>query len=79
MAKQTATPRQRIEQAARDNGWATDQPSPVYAPIMFRYTKDGHYPIQIIYDFDGDLNDEVIMTVDEIMEELQSGRGIGRR
>ncbi|ORA60968.1 hypothetical protein [Mycobacteroides franklinii] len=75
MAEQTGTPRHRIEQAARENGWDIDQPSAVYAPLMFRYAKNGHYPIQIIYDIDGSLNNEVIMTTDEIVDELQSIEG----
>lgn len=75
MANQTTTPRARIEQAASENGWAVDQPSPVYAPIMLRYNKDGHYPIQVIYDIHGDLDDQVIVSVDEIIDELRKLRG----
>lgn len=65
------TGRERIEQAAKEHGWAIEQPSPIYAPLMFKYTKEGHYPELLIYDVYGDLDAEVIVTVDQVIANLQ--------
>ncbi|WP_165705146.1 hypothetical protein [Mycobacteroides abscessus] len=52
-------------------GWATEKPT-IYAPMLYKYTKAGCHPVLVIYDIHGDLDGEMIVTVDEIVAELSS-------
>lgn len=63
--------RERIEQAVSEYGWETEKPT-IYAPMLYKYTKAGRYPVLVIYDIHGDLDGEMIVTVDEIVAELSS-------